>query len=172
VVGWLLVGTACGFAYNLALKDSAWSWAPYVAAFAALPLFVWAATHSFRDEFLWLYAIGAPLAVAAHLANTLPDIAGDTAAGSRGVAVRLGRERALVALFACLVLSPLVVLLSLIWLDYDAVLLAAAVVAYLALLLTASAAYRQTPFERGAALGFRIIAPAAVILAAGWLAAL
>ncbi len=172
VLGWLLAGTACGFAYNLRFKDSPLSWAPYVVAFAILPPFVWSALDAYRREFLWLYAVGAPLAVAAHLANSLPDIETDAAAGSAGLAVRLGRTGALALLYACLLAPVAIIIASLTWLSYDSTLLAATLACYGGLVLASRFAYGLRPLRRGAALGFRLIAPAAVILAAGWLAAL
>jgi 1,4-dihydroxy-2-naphthoate octaprenyltransferase len=172
VLAWLLAGTACGFAYNFWFKDSPLSWAPYVVAFAILPPFVWSALDSYRSEFLWLYAVGAPLAVAAHLANSLPDVETDAAAGSAGLAVRLGRTGALVLLYACLLAPVAVIFASLKWLSYDSTLLAATLACYGVLVLASRYAYGLRPLRRGAALGFRLIAPAAVILAAGWLAAL
>ena len=35
-----LACVAAGWAYNLGLKATVWSWAPYAAAFGALPVFV------------------------------------------------------------------------------------------------------------------------------------
>jgi len=172
VLALLIAGTACGFAYNLFLKDTPLSWTAYVAAFALLPPFVWTALNEYRGEFLWLYALGAPLAVAAHVANTLPDIEADAAAGGGGLVVRLGRFRALVLLFACLVAPAAIVALSLIWVEYTAPTLALSLLAYGALVIAAALAYRSEPFAAGAARAFRIIGPAAILLVTGWLAAL
>lgn len=171
-LAFLIAGTSAGFAYNFVLKDTRWSWLAYIVGFGSLPPFVWTALDSFRSEFVWLYPLGAPLVVAVHVANTLPDIEADAAAGARGLVVRLGRRQALVLLFACL-MSPLVVILPLLfWLDYDLTLLGATLALYAVLLVFAAAAYARLPFPRGAALGFRLVAPACVLLAAGWLASL
>ena len=43
--------------------------------------------------------------------------------------------------------------------------------AYAVLLAAAALAYRGVPFESAAVTGFRLVAPACVLLAAGWLAA-
>ncbi len=166
------LGTACGFAYNIRLKDTRFSWLAYVAAFALLPPYVWAATDSFRSDFLWLYAIGAPLAVAAHIANTLPDVETDTAAGAGGLVAGLGRARSLGLLFACLAAPVAVIALTVPWLSYDAAALAVTLAVYATLVLAAAAAYRGSPRREAASHAFRLIAPAAVILAAGWLASL
>jgi 4-hydroxybenzoate polyprenyltransferase len=170
-IGWLIAGTACGLVYNFALKETALSWLPYVVAFAVLPPFVWSAAESYRGAFLWLYPLCAPLAVAAHLANSMPDIEADTASGAGGIVVRLGRGRALGLLYACLLLPAASIALSAPFLDYDDTVLAGVLMPYAALVVVSVPVYRSRPFERGAAIGFRIVAPASVLLAAGWLAA-
>jgi 4-hydroxybenzoate polyprenyltransferase len=167
-LAWLAAGTACGLAYNLFFKETRLSWLPYVLAFAVLPPFVWGATGSFRGQYLWLYPVGAPLAVGAHIANTLPDFEADAAAGSRRLIVRLGRPRALAALFACLLLPLGGAGVASAWLDYSPGRIAAVVAAYGLLVLATAAAYRAGR----AAAGFRLAAPASVLFAAGWLWAL
>jgi len=164
-LGWLAIGTACGLLYNLFLKETRLSWLPYVVAFAVLPPFVWGATGSFRQQYLWLYPICAPLAVGAHIANTLPDLDADAAAGSRRLTVRLGRPGALAALFACLLLPPAAVGVSAAWLEYAPGRVAAVAAVYALLVLAAALAYRTSD----AAAGFRLAAPASVLFAAGWL---
>ncbi|HEY7268632.1 MAG TPA: UbiA family prenyltransferase [Dehalococcoidia bacterium] len=172
VTAWLVAGTACGLGYDVAFKNTRLSWLPYVVAFAVLPPFVWTATESYRSAFLWLYPLCAPLAVAAHLANSLPDIEGDTAAQDGGVTMRLGRQRAIALLYACLLAPGVLIVASTAWLAYDTPWLAATLLAFLGLTAAAVPAYWSKPFRRGAAVGFRIIAPASVLLAAGWLAAI
>ena len=163
----LVVGTAAGLAYDFGVKDTRWSWLPYVVALAVLPPFVWSALDLFRRDFLWLYAVGPPLAVAAHVANVLPDIDADRAAGRRGIGVVLGRSRALALLAVCM-LAPLVVLaVTALWVRYDAAVLAVTVAVYVALAGAAAAAYRG----RREALAFRCVVLAAVVFAGGWLAA-
>jgi 4-hydroxybenzoate polyprenyltransferase len=167
----LVAGTSCGLAYNLFLKDTRWSWAPYILGFAALPFFVWSALDNFRDEYLALYPIGAPLVLAVHIANALPDIEADEAAGARSLAVSLGRQQALRLLFACLLLPLLTIALSAIWLDYDFLAFGVTFAAYGVLTALAFRAYSDSSFTSGASRGFRLVALAAVVLATGWLAA-
>jgi 4-hydroxybenzoate polyprenyltransferase len=78
--------------YNLRLSRTAWSWLPYAVAFAAAPPFL---TLGLDDRWppLWMIAAFALIAVSAHLANALPDLAADRDAGLGGLAVHLG-ERA------------------------------------------------------------------------------
>jgi 4-hydroxybenzoate polyprenyltransferase len=104
----LIAGTSCGLAYNLGLKDSAFSGVPFVVALGLLPAYVWVAIDVYQDDFLWLYPLGVPLAIAAHLANTLPDIEADAAVDRRGLAVRLGRKGAISALVTCSILASAV----------------------------------------------------------------
>lgn len=85
-----LVAVAAGWAYNLRLKATAWSWAPYALAFALLPAFVTLALPGRPWPAPEVLGAGALLGVAAHFANVLPDLAADRAAGVRGLPQRLG----------------------------------------------------------------------------------
>ena len=79
---------ACGWAYNLGLKSTAWSWLPYAAAFGGLTAFVALADGSPPP---WWWPVGAGLlGVGAHLVNVLPDVEDDLATGVRGLPHRLG----------------------------------------------------------------------------------
>jgi 4-hydroxybenzoate polyprenyltransferase len=82
-----LLGVACGWAYNLGLKATAWSWLPYAVAFGAL-----AAVPSLAggdSVAWWLPVVGALLGVGAHLVNVLPDLDDDAATGVRGLPHRI-----------------------------------------------------------------------------------
>ncbi|WP_435296673.1 UbiA family prenyltransferase [Streptomyces sp. YPW6] len=85
-----LAAVAAAWLYNLRLKATALSWLPYVAGFAALPAVVALALPGGPAPRWWTVAAGALLGFAAHLADTLPDIAADRAAGIRGLPHRLG----------------------------------------------------------------------------------
>ena len=99
-----LAGVAAGWAYNLGLKATVWSWAPFALAFAALTVFVWLAGDPGTAPPVWLPVAGACLGTGAHLLNVLPDLEDDAATGVRGLPHRLGAARlpavALVALMA------------------------------------------------------------------------
>ncbi|MFD8733857.1 UbiA family prenyltransferase [Streptomyces sp. NPDC059618] len=108
-----LAAVAAGWAYNLRLKATRWSWAPYALGFGALPAFVTLGLPGRPWPAWWVLCAGALLGVGAHLGDVLPDIRDDLATGVRGWPQRLGPERArlllpvpLVAASALLALGP------------------------------------------------------------------
>jgi 4-hydroxybenzoate polyprenyltransferase len=94
--GWALAmaGLACGLAYDLGLKRTAWSVVTYIVALPLLPLWVWTALGHFSPALLWAYPLGALLGVSLYLGNTAPDVAADARAGVYGAAHRLGERGA------------------------------------------------------------------------------
>jgi 4-hydroxybenzoate polyprenyltransferase len=84
---------AMGQAYNLGLKATAWSWAPYAVAFGSLPAVAHLAGEPSQWPAWWLMAAGATLGVGAHLLNALPDLADDARTGVHGLPHRLGERR-------------------------------------------------------------------------------
>ncbi|WP_228994632.1 UbiA family prenyltransferase [Streptomyces sp. DH8] len=88
-----LAAVAVAWLYNLRLKGTVLSWLPYVAGFGALPAAVTLSLPGEPWPRWWTVAAGALLGFAAHLADTLPDIAADEAAGIRGLPHRLGAAR-------------------------------------------------------------------------------
>jgi len=93
--GWLpglvhLAVVSAGWAYNLGLKSTPWSWLPYAVAFGGLPVFVFLAQPTPGLPPWWAPVAGALLGVGAHLVNVLPDLADDEATGVRGLPHRLG----------------------------------------------------------------------------------
>jgi 4-hydroxybenzoate polyprenyltransferase len=81
---------ACGWSYNLALKSTWWSWLPFALAFGALPGVATLALPGSPLPAAWLVGAGALLGVAAHLTNTVPDLADDRATGVVGLPHRIG----------------------------------------------------------------------------------
>jgi 4-hydroxybenzoate polyprenyltransferase len=79
-----------GWAYNLGLKSTAWSWLPYALAFGALPLVIALALPGHPMASWWAIAGGALLGVGAHGANVIPDLHDDDATGVRGLPHRIG----------------------------------------------------------------------------------
>lgn len=83
---------AGGWAYNVRLKSTVWSWLPYASSFGLLAAFVVLALPGAPRPAGWAVAVGALLGVGAHLANVLPDLEDDQATGVRGLPHRLGRR--------------------------------------------------------------------------------
>jgi len=98
----LIGGLAAGWAYDLWLKPTRFSFLPFAMAFPLLV--VWVALVAGRSvvEFAYLLAGGAVMAVGIHLADSLPDLELDRAAGLRSLAVRLGRDRTIETTLGCL----------------------------------------------------------------------
>lgn len=93
VLGWApggaqLIGVAAGWAYNLRLKATVWSWVPYAVAFGALAAVPSLALPEIEVAW-WLPVVGALLGVGAHLVNVLPDLDDDAATGIAGLPHRL-----------------------------------------------------------------------------------
>lgn len=88
-----LVAVGAAWAYNARLKATALSWAPYALAFGLVPSIVTLGLPGRPWAPGWATAAGALLGVGAHLANALPDLDDDLAAGVRGLPHRLGAGR-------------------------------------------------------------------------------
>jgi 4-hydroxybenzoate polyprenyltransferase len=99
-----LLAVAAAWGYNLRLKSTALSWAPYALAFGLVPSIVTLGLPGRPWAPWWATAAGALLGVGAHLANALPDLEDDLAEGVRGLPHRLG-ARASAALAALLLLG-------------------------------------------------------------------
>ncbi len=100
-----LLGIGTGWVYDLVLKPTPFSAIPFAVGFPLLPLWVGLIAGRMGTPLLLLVAAGVPIAVAIHLADAVPDRAGDWAAGSRTLAVILGRPRAEVAAICLLALG-------------------------------------------------------------------
>lgn len=85
-----LACVASAWAYNLRLKSTPWSWAPYAFSFGGLVVFVALADTPPQWPAWWVATVGALLGVGAHLLNVLPDLADDAATGVHGLPHRLG----------------------------------------------------------------------------------
>ena len=97
IAGWVggsfhVVALAAAWAYNLRLSRTAWSWLPYAIAFGCMPPFLTFGLDGSAPP-AWLPVAFAITAVGGHLANALPDLDHDRAAGLDGLAVRLGARR-------------------------------------------------------------------------------
>ena len=155
-----LVTVASGWAYNLGLKSTAWSWAPYAVAFGALPAFVALVDNPSDLPPWWMVAAGALLGVGAHLVNVLPDLADDAATGVRGLPHRLGARRSSVLAAAVLVGATVVIVLGA---TVDPVVAAAALAVVVALAVVALVTHGRTPFR--AAIAMALVDVAMLVVA-------
>jgi 4-hydroxybenzoate polyprenyltransferase len=107
-----LVVVAAGWAYNIGLKSTVWSWLPYAVAFGLLPAVVVRALPGSSWPPGWMMLAGALLGVGAHLLNVLPDLEDDRSTGVRGLPHRLGRIAAGVLAAAVLLVASVLVVVG------------------------------------------------------------
>jgi 4-hydroxybenzoate polyprenyltransferase len=99
-----------GWAYDLGLKATPLSIAPYLVGFGALPAIPAGAIPA--APVWWAVVAAALLGAAAHLANALPDLDDDRRHGIRGLPHVLGRRATLVLAPALVVVAGLLVSIS------------------------------------------------------------
>ena len=107
-----LVLVASGWAYNLGLKRTAWSVAPFVLSFGLLPAVVTLAAQPAVMAAPWALAVGGVFGVAIHFTNVLPDLEDDATTGVDGLPHRLGRVVSGVVAFVALAVAALLVALG------------------------------------------------------------
>lgn len=128
--GLLALGAGLGIAYDLWLKRTAWSWLPYLLALPLLPIWVFTALGKSEPRLLMLYPLGALATVGVHLAQALPDVAIDRAAGLRTVTSRFGHVRTFIVAWLTTLSAPALAWFAAAWLGasqpFSAIALAAA----------------------------------------------
>jgi len=107
-----VVAVASAWSYNLGLKSTVLSPAPYALSFGLLPVFVALGLPGHPPAAGWVVATGALLGVSAHFLNCLPDLAGDRRTGVLGLPQRLGRRGSLAAAGVCVGASLAVVAIA------------------------------------------------------------
>ena len=172
-LGVVALGVGLGLAYDLRLKRTILSWLPYLLALPLAPIWVWVALDRFGPRLLWLYPLGASLFLALHLANALSDYAGDTAAGVRGIAQRLGRSRAIATLWVAATLplalaSALGLALPYRWERLGPALALTLLTIGIAAALTRRRPHQEAPYRAA----FGLLMVSTIILAVGWLGAI
>ena len=167
-----LLGTFAGQLYNFWLRETSFSWLPYIVGFIVLPISIWVAMERFDPRQLALVPIGLPLLIGVHLAQTLPDSETDFALGARGFAVTLGRVRGVIVVWLASIGAQMLALVSALFLDSDLRIIGAAISVSFALIAASIALYQREPTSATLRVIFRLVAPSAVILVAGWLFAL
>jgi 4-hydroxybenzoate polyprenyltransferase len=147
-----LLCVASAWVYNLGLKATVWSWAPYALSFGGLVVFVSLAGHPSALPPWWMPVAAALLGVGAHLLNVLPDLADDQRTGVRGLPHRLG-PRWLPAVATAVLVAGSVVVVAGSRVGRTPALVAAAVV--VALAAVALAGRGRAPFV--AAIGIALV---------------
>jgi len=105
-----VVAVAAAWAYNLWLKDTPLSPLPYALAFGLLPIVVAMLAEPPVDVPVWAVLGTACVGVAAHLANTAPEVDSDRQVRRGGLAVVLGSRRSRVLAVALVGLALAVLL--------------------------------------------------------------
>jgi 4-hydroxybenzoate polyprenyltransferase len=85
-------GLGAGLAYDLGLGRTAFSWLPWWAGIASLPLTAFAAAGALSVRLLVLLPLSGLIAVGLHLANAVPDVDDDRRAGRVSLAVLVGER--------------------------------------------------------------------------------
>jgi protoheme IX farnesyltransferase len=87
----LLACAACGYAYDLRISRTAWSWLPLAIALPLVPVYAWlGATGRVPAELLVVVPAGILAGAGLALANALADLERDRSSGAASAAVRLG----------------------------------------------------------------------------------
>ena len=107
-----LATVASAWSYNLRLKSTVWSWAPYAFSFGFLPLAIALALPGHPTAAWWAIVGGALLGVGAHGANVIPDLQDDSATGIRGLPHRVGVTATSIGSAAALVAATVLVVLA------------------------------------------------------------
>ncbi|HEY7126771.1 MAG TPA: UbiA family prenyltransferase [Ktedonobacterales bacterium] len=81
---------ALGQSYNFGLKSTPWSGLVFALFIPLIPLYALAGVGNLPLTAFWILPLGSLLGVVLNLANSLPDIEGDSAGGANTLAVKLG----------------------------------------------------------------------------------
>jgi uncharacterized protein (DUF58 family) len=89
-----MAGLACGLAYDVQLKRTRWSWAPWAIAFPLIPAWVYTAADAWDPMLWWAFPLGAVLALSLYFANQAPGADEERDLGVGGLAQGMGERRA------------------------------------------------------------------------------
>ena len=163
-----VAGLACAWAYDLWLKGTVASVLPFALALPLVPLFGYCAAGRFPAVLWWAWPIGALAAVAVHLADSLPDVETDRAAGVHGLATLLGVRRAAILVAAGYLAMLALVVGSGMAAGDRLVVLGGAAVSLVLAAATLAVGVRGRPEDRRAA--YRLLLAAVIAAAVGWAA--
>lgn len=162
-----------GLAYDLRYKGTVMSALLFAAYFPLFPLLAWVVFGRWQPFLPWLLPIGAVLGIAMNVANTLPDLEADRAAGIRGLPHLLGLRRGLLVAWGVppLVAATIAILhaTGVVPAHVPALLLALA--AGIVPSLIAAAAYARRPVPATLRATFLVQGLGVIVLAGAWIAA-
>jgi 4-hydroxybenzoate polyprenyltransferase len=167
----LLAGAGTGVAYSIWFKRSRFAWLPYLVALPLIPVWVAVSLGRFEPELLLLFPLGALAGLGVQIAQSLPDIEPDRAAGIDSVTTRLGERRSLMLCWVSVLGSSMLALVIVLARDgwrWWMVLPGLVVVALVALDVML---YRRNG-RTGVMAAFPCVAAATGILALGWVASI
>jgi 4-hydroxybenzoate polyprenyltransferase len=167
VLGWRagvvhLVAVAGGLGYDLVLKRTVLSFLPYAVSFGLLPAVVSLQLAGHPWPPATVLAAGALIGVGAHLADAMPDLDIDRAAGVRGFPHRIGRS-ASAAVSAAALLVATALLAVQVRSEAPAAAIAGAIVA-VSVTAAGAAAAARAPAGRAAFTAVVLVAAVDVVL--------
>jgi 4-hydroxybenzoate polyprenyltransferase len=116
-VGWVsgaahLVAVGSAWMYDLRLKQTVVSWAPYALSFGLLPVIIAGALPGAPRPQPWIVGVAACLGVAANFANTVGDAADDAQTGVRGLPQRIGPRASVTVAAMTMLLAALLLVVA------------------------------------------------------------
>jgi 4-hydroxybenzoate polyprenyltransferase len=161
------IGYGAGVAYDLAIKRMGLGWLGFTIAFPVLLLYAWTgAGAGLPPGWATLLPVAALAGPALQLSNALTDLDHDRATGTDGLAVRLGRGRAVAVLAALLLAVHALAWWTLLAATPPVAAVAAAAVASATALVGVAATAAGTP--RSTAWGWTLQCLAIALLAVAW----
>lgn len=171
VLGLLIEGL--GLAYDFRFKGTPVSALLFAVYFPLFPLLAWTLFGRWQPFLPWLLPFGAALGIAMNVANSLPDLEADLAAGVRGLPHLLGFRRGLFVAWG----TPPAVLAAMLLLDVTGVVplrgpgLFIAAAATLVVYGLSVVLYRRRPVPATLRTTFLLQGFGVIALAGGWIAA-
>jgi 4-hydroxybenzoate polyprenyltransferase len=172
MLGWealsiCLVGCGIGVAYSVWFKRTAFASVPYLLALPLLPIWVAVALGEFDHVWLTAYPLGSAAILGVQIAQSVPDVATDKAAGIVSLTTFLGERRSLYLCWTTLSLSAIIVGLTGVARDAGRV----AAVGVIAAVVGNVLIYRLRP-RFGARFAFPVAATSTASLGVAWAIAL
>lgn len=167
----LLVGTGAGVAYSLWFKRSRFAWLPYLIALPLLPVWVAVTLDRFEPALLLLYPLGGLAVLGVQLAQSVPDIEPDRAAGIDSLTTRLGERHSLWLCWASMLGSLILAVVAAVGRDGWHWSMCLAGLTVIALTLIDAILYHWRP-RLGVMAAFPCTAASAAVLGLAWVASI